>query len=109
MTIQIRAVAWIGYCKRLEHKKINDVETKVLEIPFKVETNKTKYLLRITKTKVKKESDFLYELFEVTQEYNGLMETFKQETHRNETTVLIDLICQEKKVRRELRWLKGWF
>lgn len=109
MAIQVRAIAWIGFCKRVEHKKSGGTETKILEIPFKVEGNKTKYLLRITKTKENKESNLLYELFEVTSEYNGYIETFKQETHHNETTVLIDLICHEKKVKRELRWLKGWF
>ena len=109
MTIQVRAISWIGFCKRVVHSKVGNVETKILEIPFKVEGNKTKYLLKITQTKEKKQSNILYELFEVTNEYNGYIETFKQETHHNKTTVLIDLICHEKKVKRALRWLHGWF
>lgn len=108
MALQTRAISWIGFCKRVSHTKEDGVETKVLEIPFKCEGNKTKYVLRITKTKENKNSDFLYEIFEVTTEYNGMIETFKQETHLNHTTVLIDLICQHKKAKRELRWLKGW-
>lgn len=106
--IQVRAISWIGFCKRVDHQKVGEVETKILDIPFKLENNKTKYLLRITKTKIKKQSDFVYELFEITAEYNGMIETFKQERHVNQTTVLIDLICSQKKVKRELRWLKGW-
>ena len=109
MTIQVRAISWIGFCKRVEHKKSGGTETKVLEVPFKVEGNKTKFLLKITQTKKKKELDRLYELFEVTAEYNGYIESFKQEVHRNKTTVLIDLICQEKKVKRQMRWFKAWF
>ena len=109
MAIQVRSITWIGFCKRVSHTKTSEAETKVLEIPFKLEGNKTKYILRMTKTKQNKQVNMLYELFQVTNEYNGVIETFKQETHSNQTTVLIDLICQQKKVKRELRWLKGWF
>ena len=109
MAIQTRAVTWVGYCKRVLHTKENNIETKVLEIPFKIEGNKTKFLLRITKTKENKTEHYVYDLYQVTQEYMGVIETFKQERHVNETTVLIDLVMQHKKAKREARWLKGWF
>lgn len=106
--LRTRNITWVGYVKRILNEKEKNLETKMIEIPFKLEGSRTKYLLRITKKKRNKEIDYYYDLYEITNEYMGMIETFPQESYKNNTSVIMDILLQRKEVKKDVRWLKGW-